>query len=189
MPSSAATTIDSMPIVLYCRARYASAPSWMALEIFCISGVPRARESTQRARNTAKIRASALAPMTTVRSDDCVCVMMRGKWECGSAGRSGLDGEWALDAAPEVEHGNPDQHQHEAGDGLGPRGGGQEQQHHHAAAQQDVQQRQRRITDRAVGPVEIGTLGAEDEQPRGGEDVEQQRGEDDVVEELVVRPR
>src|SRR3954452_23652575 len=180
MPSSAATTSDSTPIVLYCRARYASAPCWMALEIFCISGVPRPRDRTQRARNTAKIRASALAPMTTVRSDDCVCVMMRGKWECGSAGRSGLDGEWALDAAPEVEHRDPDQHQHEAGYRLGPRGGGEEQQHHHAAAQQDVQQRQHRVPHGPVRSVQVRAPDAEDEQPRGGEDVEQQRREDDV---------
>src|SRR3954447_14935173 len=187
IPSSAATTSDSTPMVLYCRARYASAPSWMALEIFCISAVPRPRERTQRARNTAKIRASALAPMTTVRSDDCVCVMMRGKWECGGAGRSGRGGDWALDAAPEVEHGDPDQHQHEAGDGFGPRGGGQEEEHHHAAAQQDVQRRQQWIPERAVGSHDVGPLRAEDEQPGRGEDVEQERCEDDVVEELVVR--
>src|SRR6478672_8227173 len=124
MPSSAATTIDSMPIVLYWRARYASAPSWMALEIFCISGVPRPRESTQRARKTANTRASALAPMTTVRSDDCVCVMMRGKWECeGRRRRSGVDEGGALDAAPQVEHRDSDQNQHEAGDRFGARRG------------------------------------------------------------------
>src|SRR5215218_4238670 len=141
MPSSAATTSDSTPIVLYWRARYASAPCWMALEIFCISGVPRPRASTQRARKTAKIRASALAPMTTVRSDDCVCVMMRGKWECEGPGRSGLGGGGALDAAPQVEHRDADQHQHQPGDRLRARGRREQQQDHHAAAQQNVQQR------------------------------------------------
>src|SRR3954468_7459916 len=124
MPSIAATTIESTPIVLYCRARYASAPCWMALEIFCISGVPRLRDSTQRARKTAKTSASTLAPITTANSEDCVCVMLLKGWECERRwpDRSGR-GVWTLDAAPEVEHGDPDQHQHEPGDRLGARGG------------------------------------------------------------------
>src|SRR5258705_139756 len=190
MPSSAATTSDSMPIVLYWRARYASAPCWIALEIFCISGVPRLCLSTQRARKTAKSNANALALMTTASSCDCVCVMMRGKWECGGRrSRSGVGGGGALEATPEGEDGDADQHQDEAGHRLGARRRRQQEQHHHAAAQQDVQQRQERVADGPVGPVQIGPLRAQDEQPGGREDVEQQRGEDDVVEELVVGAR
>src|SRR2546423_13557545 len=81
----------------------------MALEIFCISGVPRLRERTQRARKTAKRSASALAPMTTNNSEDCVCVMLRGMWKClrrtprqsgDRGGRMGAidDGDPLLDA-------------------------------------------------------------------------------------------
>src|SRR2546421_7169524 len=165
MPSIAATTTDNIPIVLYWRARYASAPCWMALEIFCISGVPRPRDSTQRARKMAKIRASALAPMTTVNRDDCVCVMLRGR-VCACEGRraSTHDGGGALDAAPEIEHGNPDQHQHEPGDRLGARGGRQEEQHHHPAAEEDVQRGQHGIAGGPIRPREVRTLAAQHEQ-------------------------
>src|SRR3954470_17881257 len=76
-----------MPIVLYCRARYASAPCWIAFEIFCISGVPRLRESTHRARKIAKTSARALAPITTDNRLDCVGVMLRGRWNSGEGHR------------------------------------------------------------------------------------------------------
>src|SRR4051812_24569596 len=121
MPSSAATTIESIAIVLYCRARYASAPCWMAFEIFCISGVPRDRDSTHRARKMANRRAIALAAITRVNSEDCVCVMLRGKrvtcvvLEKGPT-RSGVGDCRALDAAPQVEHRDPDQHEHQPRD-------------------------------------------------------------------------
>src|SRR5215212_4134658 len=104
----------------------------MALEIFCISGVPRGRASTQRARKTAKRSATALAPMTSVKREDCVCVMLRsGGLRTNGAGASGVGCGRAFDAAPEIEHRDPDEHEDETGDRLGPRRGREEEQQDH----------------------------------------------------------
>src|SRR5215203_3148396 len=138
-------------MVLYCRARYASAPCWIALEIFCISGVPRGRASTHRARKTAKMSAMALAPMTSVNREDCVCVMLLGEGLRAESGRRSRVG-WsrAFDAAPEQEHRDPDEHEHEAGDRFRPCRGRKEEQQHHRAAEHDVQRGQHGISDRTI---------------------------------------
>src|SRR5450759_335161 len=79
----------------------------MALKIFCISGVPRLRDNTQRARKIAKISARALAPITTYIRKDCVCVMLRGRWEClrRTPRRSGdhRGGRWAPDSGAALD--------------------------------------------------------------------------------------
>src|SRR5215207_2296516 len=125
---STATTSERAVIVLYWRARNASAPSWIALEITCISFVPRSRASTQRASPTAKRRAATLEPSTRKSRVDCVEFMTtRVEWVGGTAarrrarqalgGRSGR-ARPARGAAPGEVHGHPEQHEHEARDRL-----------------------------------------------------------------------
>ena len=80
MASTEATSTASTPIVLYWRARYASAPSWMALEMARMASVPVPRASTQRANQTAKMSAKTDAPRMMPRREDCVGPMSRSAW-------------------------------------------------------------------------------------------------------------
>src|SRR5262245_35657778 len=62
---AAAATMDSMPIVRYCRERKASAPSRIASEMARISGLPVSAASTCRARMKATTRDTTLIPRTS----------------------------------------------------------------------------------------------------------------------------
>ena len=52
----------------------------------------------------------------------------------------------------------------------------------------NVERRQYRISESLIGTVGIRSLEAQHKQTNNGEDIEDKHGEDDVVEQLTVRP-
>src|SRR5688572_18719914 len=108
---AAAATPDSMRIVLFCRARKASAPSRIAVAISCISGLPVSAARTCLARTQATPSDSTLMPRTipNTASTPMTPPVPTSAWDC-RGGRAMARPQGAVTAScgfPPVRPGGP----------------------------------------------------------------------------------